>query len=45
MAMDTPATDRLMRIAVSGSNGLVGSALCDRLVGQGLRGARGEEQG
>ena len=30
-----PASDRLMRIAVSGSTGLVGSALCDRLAQQG----------
>eukprot|EP00752_Nemacystus_decipiens_P015048 g13404.t1 len=35
MAMDTPTTDRLMRLAVSGSTGLVGSALCDRLSDQG----------
>lgn len=35
MSMDTPPADRLMRIAVSGSTGLVGAALCDRLSGQG----------
>ena len=35
MGMDTPPTDRLMRIAVSGSNGLVGSALCRTLAEQG----------
>ena len=33
--MDNAPADRLMRIAVSGSTGLVGSALCGRLVGQG----------
>ena len=33
--MNPPTTDRLMRIAVSGSNGLVGAALCDKLTAQG----------
>lgn len=33
--MGMTTTDRLMRIAVSGSTGLVGSALCDRLTQQG----------
>lgn len=33
--MPEPPTDRLMHIAVSGSTGLVGSALCDRLSEQG----------
>jgi len=33
--MTQAATDRLMRIAVSGSSGLVGSALCDELSRQG----------
>ena len=33
--MPESPTDRLMRIAVSGSTGLVGAALCDRLAAQG----------
>lgn len=33
--MPESPTDRLMRIAISGSTGLVGSALCDRLSSQG----------
>lgn len=45
--MHNASPDRLMRIAVSGTTGLVGSALCDRLSGQGreirpiVRGATG----
>lgn len=33
--MDQPTPDRLMHVAVSGSTGLVGSALCDALTQQG----------
>ena len=46
--MDQSLPDRLMHIAVSGSTGLVGSALCDRLAEQGrdvrpiVRGTAGE---
>lgn len=45
--MHNASPDRLMRIAVSGTTGLVGSALCDHLSGQGrevrriVRGATG----
>lgn len=48
--MTDTATDRLMHIAVSGSTGLVGSALCDRLSTQGrdirpiVRGTAGEDR-
>lgn len=35
MAMPSPTSDRLIHIAVSGSNGLVGAALRDKLIAQG----------